>query len=609
MRTVLARFLRFLFLVTVALLGTVAAAAPEAVLGFDAETPITLGPKPVLVNVFSSSPQALRSLTVTAFRDPPALRPSQPPRRVAVQANTGTGFRRRHEDLTLPAAGRIRIRLVRPPAARSDATNRLTVTGRARAGVVVARRAVAVESATLRAAVTTWMMTSYQQYPWSHEGGDFASELPLATACKQTEGPTGYVVDRDEAIVVSSTCTNRKLRLHADGYLRPGTYSGKLHVGPTTVELEIRRTMTVWWPVGMIVLGVLLALWTQGKLDSALRTGQWLAIRRLPRRATRADNAYAERAEGRPWERYELEQPVRDAAAALSRKQDEIRQGLWPPFRWLPWPDGYMAEEQQALRTGLATLDQLVSDWPSLPDDFAAANDALMKRPAAAEYAPELVARALIVLGAAAGPFDARELEARRDEARALPGALRVIDELLRVHDYLKNFDPPPAGWAAGDLAALVQAQQYEREAAAMLAAASDATLVKPEVGPVLQRGSRLASRLPPAGQKRGISVAQPQTAASTASVPIVSLGQLVETIQAAAVMAGPAAVIILSLAIGILTGLGLLYNGKAWGAPEDYAAALVWGYVASTITSPIVAVVKHVGTRPRDAAAPAPGG
>jgi hypothetical protein len=613
MRIVRARLFRFSFLVAVApLLVTAATAVQDAVLHFDADTPITLGPKPVVVSVFSNSPRALRSLSVTASLDPPPAEPNESPQRVPVEVDTGRGFRPRRGHLTLSAAGRIRVRLVGPAGARPDATGWLTVTARSSAGVVVARRAIAVESAALKPAVTTWKVTSFQWLPGSHDGGDVGSELPLASACTDAVGPTGYVVDDDKAIAISSTCTNGKLSLHADRYPQPGTYSGKLNVGTTTVDLEIRRTMAVWWPILMILIGVLLALWTQGQLDSGLRVGQRLAISRLPRRAAKADVAYANKADGTPWEKYELEQPIQDAAAALSRELDEIRQALWPPFRWFPWPDGYMADERKALRTKLAALDQLVRDWPSLPDDFSAAHDALMKRPQAVEHAPELVARALIVLGAAGGPFDARELQARRDEARAHPGALSMIDELLRVRDYLRKFPDPPPHWAAGDQAALVRARQYERQAAAMLAVATDASLVKPQVGPVLEQASRLASRLPdPATPtRRAIGQAQPQTAAATAgAAPIISFGRIVETIRAGAVVAGPAAVVFLSLAIGVLTGLGALYKGNAWGAPADYAAAVVWGYVASTITSPIIAVVKQLGTRPRDAAAPASGG
>jgi hypothetical protein len=590
-------------------LAAATAAAQEPVLQFDAVTPITLGSEPVVVSVFSNSPQELRSLSLSASLDPPADRPNESPQSVPARVDTGSGFRTRREELILPAGGRIRVRLVRPAGVRPGATGWLTVTAASSAGVVVARRAISVQSATLKPAVTAWKTTSVDGWPGGDGGGDVGSALPLAVACTGAEGPTGYVAHRDEAIVISSTCTQRALRLRADRYPRPGTYSGKLEVGMTAVDLEVRRTMAVWWPVLMIVLGVVLALWTQGQLDSALRTGQWLAIKRLPRRARKADVAYAERADGTPWENYELEQPVKDAADGLSREHGEIARGLPRPLRWLPWPDGYMADEREAIQTKLAALEQLVRDWPALPDDFSAARDELMKRPHVVEHAPELVARALIVLGAADGPFDADELQSRRDEARALPAALSAVDELLRVRDYLGRFpDPPPDDWATGDQAALVRARQYGRQATAMLAAATDATLVEPEIRPVVERASRLASRLPEpsAPKRRGIGRARPQSAAAPALAPIVSLGRILETVRAGRVAAGPAAVVSLSLAIGVLTGLGALYFGKAWGAPEDYAAALVWGFVASTITSPIVAVVKHLGTRARDAAAPA---
>jgi hypothetical protein len=586
------------------------AAAQEPALQFDASTRVTISDKAVVVSVFNNGPRALRALSVTATLDPAPDKPDGPLQHVTVQVDLGEGFRLVTRQLTFPPGRRMRILLVAPSDARAGATGWLTVSGRSARRVATARRELAVEGGSSTPAVTKWKVTSVQWVPFwhAHRGGEVGARLPLTSSCAATTGPSGHVVDDDRAIAISSTCSGSKLELHADHFPRTGTYSGKLGSGDTAVDLEVRRTMAVIWPILMILIGVVLALWSQGQLDSGARFALRRAIRRLRRDARGADVEYARKGDGTQWEKYELEGAVNDAADALLRELKDLAIWLPPWLRWLPWPDGYMAEEQKALRTKLADLDQLVHDWPSLPDDFAAAQAALTQRPGAIADAPELVARALIVLGAAGGPFDTKELQKRRDEARAGPEALRMVDELVRVRDYLAKFGYPlPSNWPAEDVAAFVRARQYVRQATAMFADASDATLVKPQIGPVLEHASRLASRLAAPGATQVAAFAGRQQAAGGGFLwaPIVSIGRVVGAFRTGVAAAGPAAAVFLALAIGILSGLPTLYIGKGWGTPADYAAAIVWGYLASTIVTPIVGLVKQLGARPRDAAVP----
>jgi hypothetical protein len=64
----------------------------------------------------------------------------------------------------------------------------------------------------------------------------------------------------------------------------------------------------------------------------------------------------------------------------------------------------------------------------------------------------------------------------------------------------------------------------------------------------------------------------------------------------------GHTALILLSAAVGVWSGLAALYNGKAWGESlGDFVAAFVWGFTASTLLAPIMTAVKQLGTRPRD--------
>jgi hypothetical protein len=583
-----------------------AAQAQEPVFHFDAQTPIELGPTPVVVNVFNDGPRDLDVVRATASLDPDALKSGDRPTSVRVQMDFGGGFATRGG--TLPSTGQLRLRLVAPQKARSGSAGWLTVVAGSGAETLVARRAIKVAKKSPAAAVDTWKVTSTQSRPADHDGGKVGSPLPLTATsrCVDVNTPSTDFVDGDRTVSVDFTCTDGKVQLRAGDFPGPGTYKAKPKIGDSVVEMEIRRTISMWWPVVLILLGFLLAMWAQGRLDQGWRMQQRWWLTRLPHRAAKEDVLYVVAARDTPWEKYELEPVIQKEADSASAQLDEIAQSRPLLLRYLPWPDGFMQAEREGVRKQIVAMDQLVRNWAGMPGTFAKANERVGKEPYYVTRAPKLVERALVIINAADLPVSADELTARCAEAKAVAGAFDVADDLDALDKYLVALeaisDRPPE-----DRALLIRARQYEREARATLRESGDSTLVAAEVGPLVQRASRLASRLPRPDADTGEIEMEAAGPSELLGIPLAAVRRLSEVLQAGRLGTGHATLILLTLAIGVWSGLAVLYNDKAWGGSYgDYVAAFVWGFGASTVIAPVVSAVKQLGTRPGDPVSPA---
>lgn len=584
-------------------------AEPQPVVRFDAETPVTLKSGGTAdVALFNDSARSF-AIQATASLDPSSDQTDGKRVSVAIAFDIGSGFSDRATPTTLRFASRMRLRLTAPSNAPPGATGWLTVVATSDAQTVVARREIHV--ATPAPTVETWTVTSVQKSPWHDRGGDIAPPLPLLpkTGCSGLGNPHTVLVSADHTVSITSRCVRNNLQLTASNF-PPGTYKGKLAVGGASVGLEVRRTMTLWWPIALIILGILLAVVSQGRVDQGWRIQQRFWLRRLPPRAAKADTQYVVGAREMPWEKYALEPIIEEEVEAARESASQIAESLPLPLRFLPWPEGFRATERAEVRKSIAEMDKMVTQWPTMPPVFRAASEALAQESYYVKRAPELVARGLVIVGAAGLPVDGKELAARAAEAAALPTALGVVDDLEKIAEYLKALEADGVDGPAQDLDARVRARQYERQASATLAELSDATKVQSKVEPLIERAARLAARLPRPG---GIAADGEQVAiqtgrlATAVSLPLALIRRVSALLDGAGFYLGRSTLIVFDLAVGVLSGLAILYFEKAWGRSwTDYVAAVLWGYAASTVTSPIVATVRQLGAQPGDEAASA---
>jgi hypothetical protein len=601
--------------------GAMAAAGAQAEqpLRFDAETALKLDPGGARETTLLNDSGESYSITVEAALDPPGTQGGAGVP-VPVQVDVGAGFAPSSATTTLSAAGRMRVRLSAPANARPGATGWLTVVARSAGQVVVVRRPLSV--ARPAPTVASWSTASRQWLPLRDSGGELEPLLPLLPkrGCATLGAPATVLVSGDRTVSVTSSCESGNLRLSA-GDFAPGTYKGKLEVGAETVELEIRRTMSIFWPTLMIVLGVLAAIVTQGRRDRGWFSQQQRWLRRLPKKAAKADVLYDQGAADLPIGNYVLEPLIDDEVVALRRRSDSVAEERPWVLRWLPWPAEFMASEREAIRARIAELDELVRIWPTMPAVFQAAHARMNEQAYYATRAPQLVKRTFVIVGAAGLPIDASELAARCSEAAALPQALEVIDDLELLDAYLHRLENHPDGkLSAQDRRVLLRARQYERQASACLAELTDATHVAMLVGRPAEHAARLASRLPKPAEPSDETDHEERDDVTEESVEVHIPGELppvslpLDVFRRVAALLGhgtapaaEAALILLTLFVGVVSGLAVLYVGKAWGGSwTDYAAAFVWGYAASTVIDPIVSSIRQFGSHAGDAAAAA---
>lgn len=576
---------------------------------FDSEGAVTLvSGSAESVTVFNDSGEPFHIRASASLQPPEA---GGKTRRIPIAADVGTGYKRLSGKTRIPATGQMKLRLSPPATIAAGQSGWLTVVATAGSQTVVARRPLAVPVASPE--VDSWKITSVQGLPTHESGGDLDPAIPLSSAsgCEALGDPGTVLVSGNETVSISSTCEGGYLRLKAASF-GPGTYKGKLKVGEESVELEIRRTLSIWWPILCVVLGVLAAMASQGRIDQAWRWQQRRWLWKLPKDAAKADAKYFVAAREMPWEAYAIEPAIEQEAKSLGQRLDDVAAQRSRLLRWLPWPEGFRAAEREEIRMRIAELAELIEKWPTMPTALAAALARVHEQPYYVTRAPLLVERALLIVGADGLPVDATELGSRCNEAVALPGALDVVDDLERLDAYVTALENDDSELEPDELALRNRARQYERQASATLAGLADSTRIPGEVGPAVKLGAKLASRLPKPGARAGAvdDRIQTQTAGAALDLGALPLGlvrRATELLSGGSYPVGQSAVILVTLAVGVLSGLAVLYFDKAWGGSwTDYVAAFVWGYAASTVIDPIVATVRQLGTRPDDSPAQA---
>src|ERR1700710_2345687 len=243
------------------------------------------------------------------------------PLRIPIAADVGTGYKRLSGKTMIPATGQMKLRLSPPATIAAGQSGWLTVVATAGSPTGGARRPLAVPVATPE--VDSWKITSVQGLPTHESGGDLDPAIPLSSAsgCEALGDPGTVLVSGDETISISSTCEGGYLRLKAASF-GPGTYKGKLKVGEESVELEIRRTLSIWWPILCIVLGVLTAIASQGRIDQGWRWPQRRWVWKMPKEAAKADAKYFAAAREMPWEAYAIEPAIEQEAESLGQRLD-----------------------------------------------------------------------------------------------------------------------------------------------------------------------------------------------------------------------------------------------------------------------------------------------
>jgi hypothetical protein len=266
-----------------------------------------------------------------------------------------------------------------------------------------------------------------------------------------------------------------------------------------------------------------------------------------------------------------------------------------------------MKAERDAVRKGIVAADATVHGWPDTAAAFARAEDRLSQKTWYVVRAPALVTRVNQILNPSTSPIGLGEHEARQAEAATVPTALDAIDQLEELDRALTALEAAsePRPWS--DRVTLQRARQLERQASSALVQLGDARQIVTEVAPLVARATALATRLPRPGeatgfQEEGVNVESAET--PSPGIPFFSLvASAVQAVRTGLSGAGHLLLVALTLVLGVWSGLAVLYNDKAWGASwADYAAALVWGFAATTVITPVLAAVKQLGTRAADA-------
>jgi hypothetical protein len=597
-------------LVVIAVCPATVAAAQEAPhpVRIGAAEPIVLGEDPVVVDLFNDGGVDVPVIAIEAYVRSSAGAGAITSVKVAFEVDLGSGFGSLGNGAEITATNRALIRLTRPANAPAPAVGQVRVVLSVNGTTIVVRQDLQIAAPAVTAGVTTWMVTSRSSWPWQHDGGSLGNPIPLATAtdCTTAGSPTGVLATGDDTVSVSGSCEGAALHLVFGSIPRAGSYKGKLKVGDTEVDLELRRTFALWWPVLLILAGFAAALWSQGRLNQGWRGQQRWWLSRFPARATRADEQFHHASSGKNWETYQLAAAVDAKTTDLRDRLNTIAKSRSPLIRFLPWPDTYAQTERDAIRTEISTLESLIADWPTMAGALNTAHERLFSQSYYPRRAPAFAERIRQILIPGDAVLDVDELDSRRLETKAVPEAFTIVDHLEELDRYLQALEAVDGDRPSADLETLRRARQLERQASAELREITDARQVSSDVASTVRRATRLASRLPrPMPARADGSVVTETYVAAPDELHLSILGVLRRYVAATlgrGLEVGHTAMILLSLTVGVWSGLALLYTGKAWGeSVRDFIAAFVWGFGSSVVLAPVVSAVKQLGTRPSD--------
>ena len=431
------------------------------------------------------------------------------------------------------------------------------------------------------------------------------------------------------------------LKLNADGFSRPGTYTGTIDLVPADatagdVTVSAVYTHVVVWPIAALALGILAALFiltitqvyrvvwqlqeTLAELGVAFRASQ---------------TRFASRSQGKPYATYSIEDAVRNEIKRLSGAIDLLK----GPFKvsvdattlktaieemgklkqdidsWAP-PGGASSFDIGGFDKDLDELDEALDEI----ERFAIGNGPPADLPASGaekdgpnEHFPAFVpaARALLKGHTLGSLAEYRSLHEQVKKHAAFASTwlataasiqeLDLLAERLSAPDVpLDDEDTNLLGDADETLTAAWR-ELWTAESAEKLAA--DRT--EQDVQDAQQTLYKLSARLPrPAEEnvedvRMGGEPARGRTFGLRRRLWAAHLDEVVEVDYAAQAESYRAqlarwrwALAAVAFVVAVFTGLTALYFGKAWGTATDYATAFLWGLTTQTALTVLVAAL-----------------
>jgi hypothetical protein len=490
--------------------------------------------------------------------------------------------------------------------------------------------AVAAATAVLEPRVAKWSVTSYRG------AGLYNNVLPVkgASECPKVAEPVevgGVSTPAGGGARVSATCTASGVyagalgvRLTFDGVRhQTGDYTGTIDLLPDdekkgTVELTVRRTDVIWFPLLALLAGtgvaVAVGAWVgRGNTISEDIEDAW----RLLVAADRAERAFAEKSATKTWRYYSFQPALRETVLATI---DGLRT-LGRRWSKLATDD----PERKRLVSQLDDPLKLVMLWPALADVLAElwSSEAAV-RAAAEQYAPPRDPRypkflewahALLLGRSGLTVADGLKLATQIDDARTLadwwpdwvakivelstasnlieaamnvepshPDRVTLIDIrglLSRVTEELwsaENSDELVA-WRSVDTLDLARAKVDSLRHYVTNQEAADAGQAFGKVGELLTRFVR------PSWVRRVLSTfARPAEEAKEEASKRTSRNLVV---------------LLILMAVTVWAGLVANYFDKPFGTPRHYMTIFVWGFGVQAILEGLAAGADRLRTRP----------
>ncbi len=581
---------------------------------FDATTAIALtADQPVTAAIVNDTATAyqLTAASATVFGGPALA--------VATATTVADSFVAFAGPVPLAAGGVVRLQLA-AAGSGSASTGFLTVTLTAGRTVLHLHRAVSFTPTSAVPATTSVTQLSRAGLLNPDGSGDVTLQVPLSSGvCSAAGTPAVTLVDHDRVATGAARCSSATagtvdVRVHVPG---PGTYKGSISLGGKDIAVEIDRGLGPVWPIVAILIGLALAIVVQAltEADWIRQQRNWLR-RQVVEAKTASDEFMSRSGAGASWTQYVLELYVTEQKSALEQRITAVvhSRGAWVR-RWLvPWPTGYQAKERAAILAEIVAIDALIEGWPAAAGDFTAAHELATgaDRPVIQHGAGKLLTRvdALLARDGKVN-LDLREIRAQIADAAA---ALQLAVDLNRQQDRLSGLAEVEPGLTLADQALLATAWQQYRVAAEALKQCDNPVDAVGRVAPLVAVAARSIAGLPdPAAVVLRVSEATEDLARSATSaggpVPFRVLVPLREVGRFVAAQVGLASfwlVLLVNLVAGVWSGLAVLYVNKPWGHPLDFVVAIAWGFAASTVLTPVLGLLRNLGTRSEDAARPA---
>jgi hypothetical protein len=440
---------------------------------------------------------------------------------------------------------------------------------------------------------------------WGGGGATKGNVIPVtASDCAKVavaEAPAGYVLSDDgRRAAVTLSCqqlgTRAALEMTFDSLARTGAkYTGDVQVGAGKVAVTVDRTMTWPIPVGLLLVGLLIALWILGR-------GPKRVVNALKVRLLRAQEAIGDRdspgpavtrfrnaAGGAEWgnldlfdDAHAMAQEIANDIGAISKtkrftlteESAEVK-ALGARIDVLKAAGdslATLAEQLSALQTHLPLVEatKLLPKWtPNVREAFLTARTLTVAAvPAQLNGATEAAAIA------SWWPSVSQQLELMRNRLAELEHKInqRPPDEQQRINAARGRFSAAQAAFARAESSTEVRtahANQFKDAQRAVDELASLEVIAGASVaGPVAELLIALDVPAPPELAKQVEQLLTQERRASWIAV-------------------------VVTAAFILFAGLQVLYIGKTFGTWWDLMAAFAWGAAAGVVLKPLANAIE----------------